>query len=175
MPKSADATRLCSASPQEPTRDIPFVSTAVPAPELGKDRRNSQRYRVQKSAFAVIRPERHPFRLEEDMFMVDVALAVFRSRPAKLGPILDISASGLAVQCFEGTHRVRQAHVLDLLVAESAFFIQELHFTVVADIPFPGEQEFSPLLSRRLSIRFERIGDGHREELRRFIDNYTIR
>jgi hypothetical protein len=108
------------------------------------------------------------------MFMVDVALAVFRSRPAKLGPILDISLSGLAVQCFDGTDRARRSHVLDLLVAESGFFIQGLRFAVVADIPFADEPEFSPLLSRRLSLRFERISGEHRIKIRRFIEHYTI-
>jgi hypothetical protein len=147
----------------------------VPTPERRKDRREARRFGVQKSAFAVIRPERNPFRLDEDMFMVDVALAVFRSRPAKLGPILDISLSGLAVKCFEGTDRVRRSHVLDLLVAESGFFIQGLRFAVVADIPFADEPEFSPLLSRRLSLRFERIDEEHRMKIRRFIERYTTR
>jgi hypothetical protein len=151
------------------------MSTTGPGPDREKDRRGTRRHRVQESAFAVIRPERRPFRLEEDMFMVDVALAVFRSRPAKMGPILDISASGLAVQCFEEPHRVQRSHVMDLLVAESGFFIQGLHFAVVADIPFPGERQFGPLLSRRLSVRFERIGEGHRREILRFIEKYTIR
>lgn len=175
MPRFTDFPTLDSATPRGTEWLVAAEAARRTRTPPTVERRRVQRFGAQSSAFAVFRPETHPFRLEEKMFMVDMALAVFRSQPTTLGPMLDISTTGLAVQCFEGADRVGHAHVLDLLVAESAFYIQGLRFVLVGISAMPEEPEYGPLPSRRLSLRFDRPDDEQQGRIRRFIRQYAVR
>ena len=138
------------------------------------NRRAIQRFRARNDAFAFMRSFSAPLEKIGSMSMGDIALAVFRTNPSKAGQVRDISLAGMAFSYVASDSCKEGPCVLDLLMAESGFYLKNLRYTVVSDIRISDDPDSYSITTKRISVRFKDITPSQTEKLIYFLKNYTI-
>ncbi len=156
----------------------PGLAAPAAARNLGwedkHDRRLKPRYRPVTGAFALLRPVRSRIRRIHTLSMADIALAVFRSNPAKYGQIADISTNGLAFTYVADDRCCSDKCVLDILIAESGFYLQNLRFDIVSDLAFIEDIAFDCFKTGRLSLQFTNLTQPQTEQIFYFLEHHTV-
>lgn len=139
------------------------------------ERRVHKRFQVKKNAFAIVRSKRtHPIRIE-DMSMGEIALAVIKSDPFKMGRIEDLGMNGLAFCYLYNSKRATdESFRLDLLLADCGFYLEDLHFKTVSDFKLNDDFPFSNIKTRQLGVRFKDMTRSQVSKLKYFIHHHTI-
>ena len=139
------------------------------------ERRVHERFQVKKNAFAIVRSKRtHPIRIE-DMSMGEIALAVIKSDPFKMGRIKDVSMNGLAFCCLDNSKRATdESFRLDLLLADCGFYLEDLHFKTVSDFKLNDDYPFSSEKTRQIGVRFKDMTRSQVSKLKYLIHHHTI-
>lgn len=139
------------------------------------ERRVHERFQVKKNAFAIVGSKRtHPIRIE-DMSMGEIALAVIKSEPSKLGRIKDLSMNGLAF-CYldNGKRATDESFRLDLLLVDCGFYLEDLPFKIVSDFKLNDDYPFSNIKTRQLGVRFKDMTRTQVSKLKYLIHHHTI-
>lgn len=114
------------------------------------DRRKDKRFRVNAGGFARL-----------------------KSKPAKLGNIIDISRTGLALNYIDCYRQLGDSSELDLLFADDAFFIDRVSFKIISDVDISSVPPPKTLKIKRMGLHFEELTDQQSTLLEFFIRDYT--
>ena len=109
----------------------------------------------------------------EDMSMGEIALAVLKAKPLKMGQIVNISKGGLAFRYIDSEVEAGKLSELDILFAQNGFHLQKVPFKIVADYKAAIEFPFSSIVMRQRSVQFKEIKPYQTSQLDYFIKNYT--
>jgi len=137
------------------------------------DRRIYRRYPAARGAFALLRSDAAIIDNIHKMTMGDVAFAVMRSNPAKIGQIVNISKGGLVFQYAQEAQGSAKPSCLDILRADCRYYLDNLNFEMVADVPSPGEFEFNSVKTGLISVKFKDLTVLQKKQLNHFLKNHT--
>lgn len=141
-----------------------------PAPQRRSvERRTHKRYPARKGAFALIRSQAGRIGPIGAMSLGQIGLAVYASRPCRIGPVIDISRGGIAFYATRSGPIPMATAVLDLLVAENRFYLGGLRFQLVEDRQLPDDFIMAQPGRRILRVRFLPLTPRQRIKLDRFI------
>jgi len=137
------------------------------------DRRIYRRYPAARGAFALLRSDAAIIDNIHKMTMGDIAFAVMRSNPAKIGQIVNISMGGLVFQYAQEAQGSAKPSCLDILLADCRYYLDNLNFEMVADVPSPGEFEFNSVKTGLISVKFKYLTVLQKKQLKHFLKNHT--
>jgi len=140
----------------------------------GVEKRAHKRFQVNKDAVALIRPAAAEQLRVADKSMAEIACTVYRSKPIKFGRINNISMGGLSFRYITGEERSLQSLVLDILVADSGFYLENLTFKNIADFEMDDEFAINSFKMRLNRVQFEGPLPAQITKLRDFIHSYSI-
>ena len=138
------------------------------------ERRMHKRFQVNQDAFALIRPAVAMPLTVSNRSMAEIACAVYRSKPARFGRINNISMGGLSFRYITGEERSLQSLVLDILVADSGFYLENLTFKNISDFGMDDGFAINSFKMRLNRVQFEGPLPAQITKLRDFIHNYSI-
>jgi hypothetical protein len=138
------------------------------------EKRAHKRFQIKNDAFALIRPAAAEQLCVTDKSMAEIACAVYRSKPIRFGRIDNISMGGLSFRYITGEERSRQPLVLDILVADSGFYLENLTFKNIADFEIVGEFPNNSFKIRLNRVQFEGLEPAAIRKLKHFIENYRF-
>ena len=138
------------------------------------ERRKHKRLRVKKNTFAVLRSTPAVLGPILDKSMAEIALAVFRSKPVRLGRVIDISKGGLSFSYLETKQRPRQSLGLEIMLADSGFYLEKVPFKVVSDTKIPHEIPKESIANWRCSVKFGDLKQNQATRLEHFLNTHTI-
>ena len=139
-----------------------------------KEKRAHERFHVNKDAFALIRPAATEQLKVENKSMAEVACSLYRSKPVRFGRINNISMGGLSfryITCEEGSNL---SLVLDILVAESGFYLGNLMFRDIDDFEMDDDFVINSFKMRLNRVQFERPEHASIMKLKHFIEEYSV-
>ena len=136
------------------------------------ERRCHQRYRLRADTFAVIRSLSEEPLIIRGKSMGCIACAVFNAKPARLGKIENISLGGLMFQHIAGKKRLSGTFVLDILQADSRFFLANVPFEIRSDILLKDDETGNPFDMRRVRLQFRHLSADQEAKLKGFLLNY---
>lgn len=139
-----------------------------------REKRAHKRYRVDKDAFALIRPAVTEQLNVANKSMAEIACSVYRSKPVRFGRIDNISMGGLSFRYISGEEQSDQSLVLDILVADSGFYLENLTFKNIADIDIDDDFGINSFKIRLNRVQFEGLEAARVMKLRRFVENYGV-
>ena len=136
------------------------------------ERRCHQRYQLGADTFAVIRSlSEEPLSIKGKS-MGCIACAVFKVKPARLGKIENISPGGLMFQHIAGKKQLSGVFVLDILRADSRFFLTNVPFEIKSDILLKDDETGNPFDMRRVRLQFRHLSADQEAKLNGFLLNH---
>ena len=137
------------------------------------ERRKHNRYGADKNTFAVLRATPADMDPIGHKTMAEVALAVLRSRPVRLGRVIDISKGGLSFSYLETKRHPRQSLGMEILLADSGFYLAKIPYKVVSDIRMPSEIPRESISNWRCSVKFGDLEQDQAARLAYFLNHHT--
>ncbi|MBW2594106.1 MAG: PilZ domain-containing protein [Deltaproteobacteria bacterium] len=138
------------------------------------ERRKHKRYCADQNTFAVLRSKQADLEPILNKSMAEVAMAVFRSKPVRMGRVLDISKGGLSFSYPETKQHPRQSLGLEILLADCGFYLEKVPFKVVSDIKMPHEIPKDSITNWRCSVKFGTLKQNQAARLHHFLTNHTM-
>ena len=136
--------------------------------------RKHMRFQVSKDAFALIRPADAKQLRVVDRSMGEIACAVYRSKAVRFGRIDNISMGGLSFRYITGEERSNQSLVLDILVADSGFYLENLMFKNIADFEMDDGFAINSFKMRLNRVQFEKLESAAIIKLKQFVEHYSV-
>jgi hypothetical protein len=143
-------------------------------PVQSPEKRAHERFQAKKDAFALIRPAGAGHLRIADQSMAQIACAVYRSKPVRFGRIIDISMGGLLFRYINGEERSIRSLVLDILVADSGFYLESLMFKDIAHMEITDDFTINSIKMRQNRVQFEGLKPAEMKKLKYFVENYTL-
>ena len=141
----------------------------------GIERRRHKRFRVNIYAFALIRSATtKPLKIH-GRGMGEIACSIFRSKPAKLGRINNISMGGLMFRYVDSKVQSKESPVLDILLADCRFYLESLRFRSISDLLLPTDLPSGFIQMRQLHMKFESLTSQQAAKLEYFIKEVRSR
>jgi len=160
--------------------DVANVSRS-PLPELmdknavkGVEKRAHKRFQVNKDAFALIRPAAAEQLRVADKSMAEIACTVYRSKPVRFGRINNISMGGFSFRYITGEERSNQSLVLDILLVDYGFYLENLTFKNIADVEMDDGFAINSFKMRVNRVQFEGLEPAAIMKLKHFVENYSV-
>ncbi len=140
-----------------------------------KERRLHKRYNTKKRLFAVIHSDAngHQFGKIEEMSKGEIALAVLKSKPLRMGEIVEISREGLSFQHIENESDIGQLSEMDILFADDDFHLSRLPIKAVKETAIEGDAPFDVLSMTRCTVKFNGLTSKQEGQLDHVLKNYT--
>ena len=135
------------------------------------DRRSTKRFPVKEGAFAFMKAKNDGFVDIDDMSMGEIAIAVIKSNPSKMGQITDLSKDGMAFQYISYDCIDKETCGVHLLLADQRMLVENLPFRTVADFEVSDNVPFSPLKTKKISIQFKELTHHQKKQLDAFIQH----
>jgi len=107
------------------------------------------------------------------MNRAEIAVAVFKTKPAKMGQIIDLSSNGLAFSYLVIDENIEESNRLDILLAEDNFYLEDLHFITVREERLENEAPFNPIIMKLRGVRFVDLTEVQLKRLVDFINTKT--
>ena len=139
----------------------------------GVEKRAHERFQTHKDAFALIRPADAEEICIADKNMAEIACSVYRSKPVRFGRINDISMGGLSFHYITGEERSVPSLVLDILVAESGFYLKDLTFKNISDVEIEDQFAINTFKLRLNRVQFEGLELAAMMKLKHFVENFS--
>lgn len=142
-----------------------------------EERRLHKRYNMKKRLFALVHSDASDDRLEkiEEMSKGEIALAVLKSKPLRMGEIVEISREGLSFQHVENDTDIGQLSEMDILFADEDFHLSRLPIKAVKESAVEGDPPFDVLSMTRCTVMFEGLTSKQAGQLDHVLRNYTSR
>ena len=156
----------------EPDPDA--LPVAGPQPMNGQaERRGCERFAVKSGAFAILRPASAPPPRIQDMGMGDIAFAMYRLRPLRMGPIRDVGVNGLSFSYVESGASFSEPLALDILSAETGFYLRDLAFRIMWDRGLADDIDVDYVPLRQAGLWLQAPLAHQRRKLEDFVRNHT--
>jgi len=153
---------------------VPLLKFIHPHAKKRVERKAHKRFQVNKDAFALIRPAATEQLCVADRSMAETAFAVYQSKPVRFGRINNISMGGLSFRYITGEERSKQSLVLDILVADSGFNLENLTFKNIADVEMDDGFAINSFKMRVNRVQFEGLEPAAIMKLKHFVENYSV-
>lgn len=135
-----------------------------------KERRQAPRYAVKRHTFAVVRSSQaHNLKGLADMSRGQVGIALFKSKPAKMGQIQNLSLKGLCFNYIVSDKQIPEGGEVDILLAEESFYLGALPCRVVRENTESNELPFTPIVMKQRAVAFEDLNPEQERALERFL------
>ena len=108
------------------------------------------------------------------MSMGEIAFAVIKSKPIKMGQIINISTDGLAFHYIDSKKRSKRLFKMDILFAKDAFYLDRLLFKPVFDYEIKSDIPLNSFAIRKCGVKFGELNQRQRSQLTYFICNHTM-
>jgi hypothetical protein len=138
------------------------------------NRRKHKRYRAKSGTFALLRSTSIELSKIRDMSMGQIGFAVIKSRPIKMGQIINISKNGLAFDYIERQSKTIEVFKLDILFAEDAYFLGKVLFRPIFDYAIDAEIPFNSFIIRRCGVQFGELTSQQESKLDYFVNQHTL-
>ena len=136
------------------------------------EHRDNKRFHLDENAFALIRSiPAGPLNICGKS-MGGIACAVFNAKPTKLGKIDNISMGGLMFHHADNKEQLSQALVLDILLADSGFYLANMPFKTITDVVIPDEVSSDAIEIWQVRLQFQKLNAFQQARLKDFIKNY---
>ena len=106
--------------------------------------------------------------------MGEIAFAVIKSKPIKMGQITNISEDGLAFHYIDRQDGSNSLYKMDILFAGEAFYLDRLLFKPVFDIAVETDIPLNSFPIRKCGVQFGELNHQQRSQLEYFICNHTL-
>ncbi len=100
----------------------------------------------------------------------DGSYAVLHTPENKIGRIVDISRSGLALTYFSTSNDNLAASKIDILTDQAS--LKDFPCSSVSDTPMADDQPYSQITMRRHSIQFGDLNQQQQQDLDQFVARY---
>ena len=137
------------------------------------ERREHKRYYAKNRLFAVIRSDDHQLVRIDNMSVGEIAFALIKSNPLKMGEIIEISRGGLTFSYIDNESGLKALGELDIIFAEKDFHLSRLPFKEVDDADVIDDSPFSALAMKRLTVKFEELSTRQKQKIDHLLSNFT--
>ena len=138
------------------------------------DRRKHPRYSAKTGTFALLRSTSIALSKIQDMSMGEIGFAVIKSKPVKMGQIININTNGLAFDYIERRGEGMRVFKLDILYAQDTFYLGKLLFKPVFDQVIESEVPVDSFTIRRCGVQFGELTAHQKSRLEFFIHNHKL-
>lgn len=138
-----------------------------------ESKRKHKRYKPDSCSFALVRSNRPTLKRIHGSSLGEIALSVFKANPSKMGQIVDMNPYGLSFHYIDNKDQSVGLEELDILLAESGFYLERMPFKIVSDTKIPAEAPHQTIKMRRLGIQFKDITAYQKDRLKYFLRNHT--
>jgi hypothetical protein len=137
------------------------------------ERRKHKRFSAKNGTFAVVRSNDTPLDKIKKMSMGEIACAVYKANPEKVGQIIDLSQGGLSFSYIDKRDACLELFGIDILSADNSFYLDNLSYKTVMDVETADEPSFSPIKVKRQGIKFTELTPDQLAKLKYFLQNHT--
>ena len=138
-----------------------------------RERRAHQRYKLKRGAFAMLRTRSNQLDNFSGMSMGQIGMAVIKSKPIKMGEIKNVSRSGLSFHYPVGPSAERNAHKIDIVLAENAICLKGINFKTIADKEVDEGRPYAPIKTKQQQIQFLNLTATQKAMLERLIKTHA--
>lgn len=142
--------------------------------EYEQDRREHKRYLAMKRLFAVVLSKNHQLKHIKQMSVGEIAFALIKSNPLKMGEITEISRGGLSFNYIENEEKLSNFKELDIIFAEKEFHLRRLPFIAVKDTALHDEGPFNALSMKRLTVQFKKLTHRQKQKIEHLLTHFTV-
>ncbi|NNF99024.1 MAG: hypothetical protein HKM93_06575 [Desulfobacteraceae bacterium] len=100
-------------------------------------------------------------------------MAIFKSKPAVMGQVIEISKHGLSFSFIDDGEIMNKPLGIDLLKADDYFYLAHIPFRTIAENKIDNESGITPIPMKRKGIQFVDLTDAQRKKLIFFLTNHT--
>ena len=140
----------------------------------GIEKRQAERFKLQKEVFAIVRPQQNVMRHQQEMTMGQIAASVYNAHPAKLGRLKNISKKGLCMSYLGYPEEKAVPLKMDILVITDHFFVDDLCFDMAYDIEPRKSSCFDNFKIKQLGIRLKHLTPLQSRQLDFLIQTYAV-
>jgi hypothetical protein len=138
--------------------------------QVDPERRKATRYVVKEHTFAVVRSNNsYDIGSLDEMSRGQVGIALFKSKPAKMGQIIDLSLRGLCFNYIVNDESITEGGEIDILFAEENFYLGALPCHIVREKTKSNELPFTPIVMKQRAVAFDELSTYQKDTLRRFL------
>ncbi len=135
------------------------------------EKRKHKRYNMPRGTFAILRSETDYLDNIDKMSMGEIAIAVYKTEPQKLGQIKNISMGGLSFEYIEGCRNHMDPLELDVLMTEKGIYLHNIPYKTITDEVITDELTLNAVNMKRLTIMFTDLSKHQKTKLRSLITN----
>lgn len=145
------------------------------AQNQNKERRHHKRYNMKNRIFAVIHSNVHHEQLGKlkEMSKGELALAILKSKPARMGEIVEISQEGLSFQHVENDADITKFSEMDILYTDDDFHLSRLPIKAVKETAVEADVPFDVLSMTKLTVKFKGLTRKQKGQLNHLLENYV--
>ena len=137
------------------------------------ERRVHRRFSAKDKTFAMLRTEQSSLGQIKRMSMGEIACAVYNSKPAIMGQIVEMSQGGLSFDCIDQAPPSEKHLKLDILSAGEKFYLGRIKFKPVHELRTADKISISPIRMKKQGIQFVDLTFKQLSRLERFLRNHT--
>ena len=130
-------------------------------------------YLLNKRSFAVVRSKDHFLDKIDSLSKGEIAFAIIKSKPLRMGRIIEISDQGLTFDYIENDEKCSRHAEMDILVVDDNFHISRLPFALVQDALLESDAPFNALTMKRMTVEFNSLTQHQKKKLNHFLKLYT--
>jgi hypothetical protein len=103
----------------------------------------------------------------------EIGFAVIKSKPPRMGQIIEAGRDGLSFSYIENDTTMPGISEMDILFAEKDFHLSRLPFEPVEDKAMVGKRPFSSHSMKRMSVQFGKLSPHQKQQIDHFLENFT--
>jgi len=152
--------------------DSPPRALDNPGKKKRVEHRYHKRFRLNQSAYALIRSTSTGQLNIDGKSMGCLACEVFNARPVKLGKIDNISMGGLMFHYVDSKAQISETFELDIVLADCGFYLANLPYKTITDVVLPEDDPGDPIEMRQICLQFKKLSVNQQAKLQGFIFNH---
>jgi len=137
------------------------------------ERRRHKRFSAKEKTFAFIRSQNSGLDGINQMSMGEIACAVYKSKPVKIGQVIDMSQGGLSFDCVDGAGSDNERFFMDILSADDKFHMSRIKFKTVRETRIKEAPSLNPITVKKQGVQFVELTFKQISKLEDFLRNHT--
>lgn len=138
-----------------------------------QDRKDPKRYYVKNRIFAVVRSDNHQLERIGNLSKAQIAFAIMKSHPPKMGEIKEISKKGLTFHYIHNKSDVSKFKEMDILFVDEDFHLCRIPFKTIEDSALDLDGPFNTLAMNCLTVEFGGLSFKQKYQLKHVIKYFT--
>lgn len=134
----------------------------------------TKHYFVKKHSFAVVRSKNHLLDTIDCLSKGAIAFAVIKSKPTRMGEIVEISRKGLSFEYIDNEKLCSNHAEMDILVVDDNFHLSRVPFKLVQETLVEADIPFNSLQMKRMTVQFNELSFHQKRKLNHFLERYTF-